>query len=192
MRYQELLKQREKLREMKTTSKKSQQSTFPPQKLQILHALRQKCQSLPERRKRVLAPASASVIPKSFETRSRKGQQRRPSASASSPDPHSISEQTPRCKKVLSRCSWRPPKTSLSSAGWVPARVGEDLPPSQKNQNVKQKQYPNKFNKDFKNDPHQKNLKKKIFLIKGKTVIDVHSMDHIPRINEQLNKNIFS
>ena len=31
-----------------------------------------------------------------------------------------------------------------------------------KNQNIKQKQYGNKFNKDFKNGPHQK----KIFLIK--------------------------
>ena len=30
-----------------------------------------------------------------------------------------------------------------------------------KNQNIKQKQYCNKFSKDFENDPHQKNLKKK-------------------------------
>ena len=30
-----------------------------------------------------------------------------------------------------------------------------------KNQNIKQKQYCNKFNKDFENDPHQKNLRKK-------------------------------
>ena len=29
----------------------------------------------------------------------------------------------------------------------------------QKNQNIKQKQYHNKFNKDFKNDPHQKKKK---------------------------------
>ena len=29
-----------------------------------------------------------------------------------------------------------------------------------KNQNIKQKQYCNKFNKDFLNGPHQKNLKK--------------------------------
>ena len=29
------------------------------------------------------------------------------------------------------------------------------------NQIIKQKQYSNKFNKDFRNDPHQKNLKKK-------------------------------
>ena len=33
----------------------------------------------------------------------------------------------------------------------------------QKDQNIKQKQYYNKFNKDFKNDPHQKNsLKEKV------------------------------
>ena len=30
-----------------------------------------------------------------------------------------------------------------------------------KNQNIKQKQYCNKFNKDFKNGPHQKKAKKK-------------------------------
>jgi len=29
-----------------------------------------------------------------------------------------------------------------------------------KNQNVKQKEYCDKFNKDFKNGPHQKNLKR--------------------------------
>ena len=73
---------------------------------------------------------------------------------------------------------------------WVWALVIEPTPhmpqtaKKKKNKTIKQKQYPNKFNKDFKNDPHQKNLKKKFFLFKGKTVIDVHSMDHIPRINE--------
>ena len=30
-----------------------------------------------------------------------------------------------------------------------------------KTRNIKQKQHCNKFNKDFENDPHQKNLKKK-------------------------------
>ena len=30
-----------------------------------------------------------------------------------------------------------------------------------KPQNIKQKQYCNKFNKDFENDPHQQNLRKK-------------------------------
>ena len=35
------------------------------------------------------------------------------------------------------------------------------MPLSQKNQNIKQKQYCNKFNKDFKNGPHQKHLFKK-------------------------------
>jgi len=51
---------------------------------------------------------------------------------------------------------------------WVQSLVGElrsPMPPSQKNQNIKQKQYCNTFNKDFKNGPHQKkksNLKKKL------------------------------
>ena len=35
------------------------------------------------------------------------------------------------------------------------------MPRSQNNQNIKQKQYYDKFNKDFKNGPHQENLKKK-------------------------------
>ena len=51
-------------------------------------------------------------------------------------------------------------KTSPSnagSAGLIPgwgARFPHALMP--KNQNIKQKQYCNKFNKDFKNSPHQK------------------------------------
>ena len=51
--------------------------------------------------------------------------------------------------------------TMLSSVG------GEGLIPGWRrkiphaNQNIKQKQYCNKFNKDFKNGPHQKVLKKK-------------------------------
>ena len=56
-------------------------------------------------------------------------------------------------------------KTSPSNAvgaGPIPdrgARIPHALRP--KNQNIKQKAYCNKFNKDFKNSPHQKNLKKK-------------------------------
>ena len=51
-------------------------------------------------------------------------------------------------------------KTSLSNEGGVgsiPGR-GAKIPHAlwPKNQNVKQKQYCNKFNKDFKNGPHQK------------------------------------
>ena len=34
-------------------------------------------------------------------------------------------------------------------------------PKKKKKQNIKQKQYCNKFNKDFKNSPHQKHLLKK-------------------------------
>ena len=46
----------------------------------------------------------------------------------------------------------------------VSSLVGElrsHMPPVQKTRNIKQKQYCNKFNKDFKNGPYQKNLKKK-------------------------------
>ena len=48
---------------------------------------------------------------------------------------------------------------------WVESVVGEQrfyLPLGQKKQNIKQKQYCNKFTKDFKNSPPQKkkNLKK--------------------------------
>ena len=50
-------------------------------------------------------------------------------------------------------------KTSPFNAGPIPGqgtKTPHTLPP--KNQNIKQKQYCNKFNKDFKNGPHQKNL----------------------------------
>ena len=46
----------------------------------------------------------------------------------------------------------------------VQSLVGElrsPMPRGQKNQNIKQKQYCNKFNKDFKNGPHQKKIYKK-------------------------------
>ena len=50
-------------------------------------------------------------------------------------------------------------KTLPSNAGGVgliPGR-GAKIPHAwPKNQNIKQKQYCNKFNKDFKNGPHQK------------------------------------
>ena len=56
-------------------------------------------------------------------------------------------------------------KTLPSNAGGVdsiPGR-GAKIPHASwpKSQNIKQKQYCNKFNKDFKNGPHQKILKKK-------------------------------
>ena len=53
-------------------------------------------------------------------------------------------------------------KTSSFNAGGVGSIPGQGaktlhaLRP--KNQNIKQKQYCNKFNKDFKSGPHQKNL----------------------------------
>ena len=51
-------------------------------------------------------------------------------------------------------------KTSSSNAGGaglIPGQ-GAKIPHASrpKNQNIKQKQYCNKFNKDFKNGPHQK------------------------------------
>ena len=52
-------------------------------------------------------------------------------------------------------------ETSPSTAGgvgvWARALVEEirsHMPVGQKNQNIRQKQYCNKFNKDFKNAPH--------------------------------------
>ena len=55
-------------------------------------------------------------------------------------------------------------KTVPSSAGGTGSSVpgwGTKIPrASYKNQNIKQKQYCNKLNKDFKNGPHQKKKKK--------------------------------
>ena len=52
--------------------------------------------------------------------------------------------------------------SSAGGAGSIPG-WGAKIPHASwpKYQNIKQKQYCNKFNKDFKNGPHQKNLKKK-------------------------------
>ena len=51
-------------------------------------------------------------------------------------------------------------KTSPSNAGGVGSIPGQGTKISHasgtKNQNIKPKQYCNKFNKDFKNGPHQK------------------------------------
>ena len=56
-------------------------------------------------------------------------------------------------------------RTSPSSAGDVGSIPGKGtkIPHASrpKDQNIKQKQYCNKFNKDFTKGPHQKNLKKK-------------------------------
>ena len=55
-------------------------------------------------------------------------------------------------------------KTSPSNAGGVSLIPGwgAKMPHASqpKNQNIKQKQYCNKFNKDFKNGPHQKKILK--------------------------------
>ena len=60
-------------------------------------------------------------------------------------------------------------KTSPSNAGGaglIPGQEAKIPYASQpKNQNIKQKQYCNKFNKDFKNGPHQKNFKKNVPIV---------------------------
>ena len=65
-------------------------------------------------------------------------------------------------------------KTSPSNAGvQLRSVVGElrsHMSWGQKNQNIKQKQYCNKFNKDFKNGPHQKKILKK-----KRYILNVHS-----------------
>ena len=48
--------------------------------------------------------------------------------------------------------------SNVGGEGLIPGWRGK-IPHA--NQNIKQKQYCNKFNKDFKNGPHQKILKKK-------------------------------
>ena len=54
------------------------------------------------------------------------------------------------------------PPSNAGDVGSIPGR-GAKIPHAlgPKNQNIKQKQYCNKFNKDFKSDPHQNILKKK-------------------------------
>ena len=54
--------------------------------------------------------------------------------------------------------------SNAGSAGSIPGR-GAKIPHASrpKNQNLKQKQYCNKFNKDFKNGPHQEKKKKSTF-----------------------------
>ena len=78
----------------------------------------------------------------------------------------------PHYKEMKKKLSWEFPggpvvKTSSSSAGvrvcWE-AKIPHALRP--KKQNTKQKQCCNKFNKDFKNGPHQKrSLGKKLSLL---------------------------
>ena len=52
--------------------------------------------------------------------------------------------------------------SNAGCAGSIPGQ-GAKIPHASgpKDQNIKQKQYCNKFNKDFKNGPHQKNIKRK-------------------------------
>ena len=52
--------------------------------------------------------------------------------------------------------------SNIGGAGSIPGR-GAKIPHASrpKNQNIKQKQYCNRFSKDFKSGPHPKNLLKK-------------------------------
>ena len=63
-------------------------------------------------------------------------------------------------------------ETSSSNAGGLGSIPGQGvkIPHSSwpKKQNIKQKQYCNKFNKDFKNNPHQKKKKKDKVTLKKK------------------------
>ena len=55
--------------------------------------------------------------------------------------------------------------SNAGSVGSIPGQGAKTLHgsgPKEKKKNIKQKQYCNKFNKGFKNGPHQKNLKKKM------------------------------
>ena len=58
-------------------------------------------------------------------------------------------------------------KISPSNTGGVGSilGLGAKIPHAsqKKNQSIKQKQYSNKFNKDFLNGPHKKNLKKNLY-----------------------------
>ena len=64
-------------------------------------------------------------------------------------------------------------------------KLRSHMPCGQKNQSIKQKQYWNEFNKDFKNGSHQKSLKKKkdrhmtvlkyLFEVKKKNVSELES-----------------
>ena len=49
----------------------------------------------------------------------------------------------------------KPSPSSAECAGSIPGQGAKILQEAE-NQNTKQKQYCNKFNKDFKNGPHQK------------------------------------
>ena len=61
-------------------------------------------------------------------------------------------------------------KTLPSSAGGTGSTPSQGaktpIPPGPKEQNIKQKQYWNKFNKDFKSGPYQKKTLKKVTILK--------------------------
>lgn len=68
------------------------------------------------------------------------------------------------CQRCLSESPGGPVVFYCLMQGvWVPWLVRScNMPHSQENKNRKQKQYRNKFNKNFKNGPHQKKLFKNV------------------------------
>ena len=72
--------------------------------------------------------------------------------------------------------------SNSGGAGSIPG-WGTKIPRASqpKNQNIKQKQYCNKFNKDFKNGPHPKNLFKKINKNKNALMIGRLFLPNHPR-----------
>ena len=85
-------------------------------------------------------------------------------------------------------------KTSLSiagGAGLISGR-GAKIPHASwpKNQNIKQKQYCNKFNKDFKNGPHQKNKQTKKTSLKNWKAWTLLSLMKLVMLHKKLIKLI--
>ena len=61
------------------------------------------------------------------------------------------------------------------------------MPQGPQTQSIKQKPYCIKFNKDFKNGPHQKNLKKKKKLGSGLLLMNKRSLDVAETCRTQVN-----
>ena len=68
---------------------------------------------------------------------------------------------------------WLRPRLPMQGL-WVPSLLRElrsHVPPGQKHQNIKQKQYCNKFYKDFKHGPLKKKIFKKVSIQPVKSLV---------------------
>ena len=76
--------------------------------------------------------------------------------------------------------------SNAGSTGLIPGQ-GASIPhaSSPKNQNIKQEQYYNKFNKDFKNSPHQKKKEKKRPKESGQRADSILCLIHIPKLQKR-------